>query len=121
MAARVKEGTGNGRSTIFDSPDAKECCQLASDPSSGLRLDLVPAFSSFQKMASLELVADYSGATAPEFHGLPIISAKDVSRITNARGCVNPESALERASRNLKKWGSLSPYLISLRCLAQIK
>jgi len=62
----------------LNSPDAKECDIICPDPSPGFRLNLIPAFSPQREMASLELVTDYSGATAPDFHGLPLISAKEV-------------------------------------------
>jgi hypothetical protein len=38
------------------------------------------------------LVADYSGATAPESHGLPITGAKRESRIDEVRVAVNREA-----------------------------
>jgi|GEM_PF-4825309 len=37
----------------------------------------------------MELVTDYSGATAPEFHGLPLISAKDFGSIFDQPFVVN--------------------------------
>jgi len=41
------------------------------NPSSGLQLNLAPTFSPFPEMVSQEFVTDYSGATAPDSHGLP--------------------------------------------------